>query len=183
MLLLTFFIYLSPILRKSEIKKTVKKLYESVYPESSVEIIGMNDEGHLYRLLLKIITSRSSSYLEVYITKDGKFLSESGNMVSVKEYLNKMEKLKNFVECLFNKNVRIFGATNTSIPEINAATQLQLDMLGKYAAKIYVSCDGDMLQQCINIGLTSLPAVVYQNKAYYGVFTPELISNITGCKF
>ncbi|MEM5814964.1 MAG: hypothetical protein QXD89_00530 [Candidatus Aenigmatarchaeota archaeon] len=165
---------------KNKIIENVRKLYEITNPGSKVEIEGIKEEKNLYKLLLKVTTMQRINYLETYVTKDGKFLS--GNVIPIEENLQQIEKMKKFVDCLFNKNVRIFGATSTNITQINSATLLQLSILGIYSGKIYVSCDGDALQQCINIGLTSLPALVYENKAYYGVYTAEFIANLTGCK-
>ncbi|MFH7880693.1 MAG: hypothetical protein QXI09_01660 [Candidatus Aenigmatarchaeota archaeon] len=172
--------FVSSFFKEKEVVEKVRKLYEIANPGSTVEVVSIKEEGNLYKLLLKISMFGGTNYLETYVTKDGKYLSE--NVIFVKESIERMEKMKKFVDCLFDKNVRIFGAMNTNVSEINTATQLQLNILGRYSGKIYVSCDGDAIQQCINIGLTSLPALVYQNQAYYGVFTAEAIANLTGCK-
>jgi len=172
--------FVSSFFKEKEVVEKVRKLYEIANPGSTVEVVSIKEEGNLYKLLLKISMFGGTNYLETYVTKDGKYLSE--NVIFVKESIERMEKMKKFVDCLFDKNVRIFGAMNTNVSEINTATQLQLNILGRYSGKIYVSCDGDAIQQCINIGLTSLPALVYQDQAYYGVFTAEAIANLTGCK-
>lgn len=172
--------FVSSFFKEKEVVEKVRKLYEIANPGSTVEVVSIKEEGNLYKLLLKISMFGGTNYLETYVTKDGRYLSE--NVIFVKESIERMEKMKKFVDCLFDKNVRIFGAMNTNVSEINTATQLQLNILGRYSGKIYVSCDGDAIQQCINIGLTSLPALVYQDQAYYGVFTAEAIANLTGCK-
>lgn len=168
------------LIKKKEVGENVRKLYEIANPGSSVEVISLSDHGNMYQVILKISTAQGTNYLETYVSKDGKYLTE--NVIHVRESIQQIERMKKFVDCLFEKNVRIFGATATNVSEINTATLLQLNILGRYAGKIYVSCDGDALQQCINIGLTSLPALVYENKAYYGVFKAEAIANLTGCK-
>lgn len=180
LLILVFLIFGFPLIQKNTVANNVRKLYEIANPGSSVEILSISDQGNMYKILLRISTGQGTNYLETYVTKDGRFLSEG--VILVKESINQIEKMKNFVDCLFEKNVRIFGATATNVSEINTATLLQLNILGRYAGKIYFSCDGAALQQCINLGLTSLPALVYDNKAYYGVFTAEAIANLTGCK-
>ncbi|MEM5875611.1 MAG: hypothetical protein QXW01_03165 [Candidatus Aenigmatarchaeota archaeon] len=169
-----------PLIQKNKVAEDVRKLYEIANPGSSVEIVSIKEEGNLYKILLRINIFGGTNYLETYVTKDGRYLSE--NVIFVRESIDRIERMKKFIDCLFDKNVRIFGAMNTNVSEINTATQLQLNILGRYSGKIYVSCDGDAIQQCINIGLTSLPALVYQNQAYYGVFTAEAIANLTGCK-
>jgi len=90
--------------------------------------------------------------------------------------------MKNFVDCLYNKGLRVYGATQTNNTAINSATLLQLNILGRYSPKIYVSCDGDNLQTCIQIGLQALPSIVYNNTAYPGVYSAEYLANLTGCK-
>ena len=171
--------FLIPLIQKSYVAESVKKLYELALG-SSVSVEGISDFGNLYKILLKVSTQQAPNYLEVYVTKDGRYVTES--IVYVKESTQQIEKMKNFVECLFNKGLRIYGATQTNNTAINSATLLQLNILGRYSAMLYVSCDGDNLQYCIQIGLQALPSLVYNNTAYPGVYSVEYLANLTGCK-
>jgi len=171
--------FLTPLIQKSYVANNVKKLYELALG-SSVSIEGISDFGNLYKILLKVITQQGTNYFEVYVTKDGRYVTES--IVYVKESTQQIEKMKNFVECLFNKGLRVYGATQTNNTAINSATLLQLNLLGRYSPKLYVSCDGDNLQYCIQIGLQALPSIVYNNTAYPGVYSVEYLANLTGCK-
>jgi hypothetical protein len=166
-------------MQKSSVAESVRKLYELALG-SSVSVESINDFGNLYKVLLKVYTPQGPNYLEVYTTKDGRYVTES--IIYVKESTKQIEKMKSFVDCLFDKGLRVYGATQTNDTAINSATLLQLNILGRYSPKLYVSCDGDNLQTCIQIGLQALPSVVYNNTAYPGVYSAEYLANLTGCK-
>jgi len=166
-------------LQKSSVAENVRKLYELALG-SPVSVESVNDFGNLYKILLKVSTQQGPNYLEVYTTKDGRYVTES--IIYVKESTKQIEKMKNFVDCLFDRGLRVYGATQTNNTAINSATLLQLNILGRYSPKIYVSCDGDNLQACIQIGLQALPSIVYNNTAYPGVYSAEYLANLTGCK-
>jgi hypothetical protein len=166
-------------LQKSSVAENVRKLYELALG-SPVSVESVNDFGNLYKILLKVSTQQGPNYLEVYTTKDGRYVTES--IIYVKESTKQIEKMKNFVDCLFDRGLRVYGATQTNNTAINSATLLQLNILGRYSPKIYVSCDGDNLQACIQIGLQALPSIVYNNTVYPGVYSAEYLANLTGCK-
>ena len=180
---LSFFVvfnFVLPYLQKSSVAENVRKLYELALPGSSVSVESISDFGNLYKILLKVSTQQGTNYLEVYASKDGKYVTES--IIYVKESVQQIEKMKNFIDCLFNKGLRIYGATQTNNTVINSATLLQLNILGRYSPKLYVSCDGDNLQACVQIGLQTLPSIVYNNTPYPGVYSAEYLANLTGCK-
>jgi len=171
--------FVLPLFQKSSVAESARKLYELAlgYP---VSVKSINDYGNLYEILFEVSTQQGLNYLKIYVTKDGRYVSE--NIIYVKESTQQIEKMKNFVDCLYNKGLRIYGATQTNNTAINSATLLQLNILGRYSPKLYVSCDGDNLQACIQIGLQALPSVVYNNNAYPGVYSAEYLANLTGCK-
>jgi len=171
--------FVLPLVQKSSVAENVRKLYELALG-SPVSVESVNDFGNLYKILLKVSTQQGPNYLEVYTTKDGKYVTES--IIYVKESTQQIEKMKNFVDCLYNRGLRVYGATQTNNTAINSATLLQLNILGRYSPKIYVSCDGNNLQTCIQIGLQALPSIVYNNTAYPGVYSAEYLANLTGCK-
>jgi len=160
---------------KKDVGKRVKRLYELANPGLTIELVDVLDEGSMYRVLLKTRGSKGVNYIEVYVTKDGKFLTEG--VIFVKESIEQIQKLKDFVDCLENKGVKIYGLSN------HTATLLQLNLLGRYSTKLYVSCDGDNLQSCINAGVTQVPSVVINGKVEPGVKTIEWFERQTGCKF
>jgi hypothetical protein len=171
--------FVFPLVQKSSVAENVRKLYELALG-SPVSVESVNDFGNLYKILLKVFTQQGPNYLEIYATKDGRYVTES--IIYVKESTQQIEKMKNFVDCLYNRGLRVYGATQTDNTAINSATLLQLNILGRYSPKIYVSCDGDNLQTCIQIGLQALPSIVYNNTAYPGVYSAEYLANLTGCK-
>jgi lipopolysaccharide export LptBFGC system permease protein LptF len=180
LIIFSFFEFILPMLQKPSIAENIRKLYELALPGSSVSVESINDFGNLYKILLRVSNQQGTNYLEVYASKDGKYVTE--NVIYVKESTQQIEKMKNFVDCLYNKGLRVYGATQTNNTAINSATLLQLNILGRYSPKIYVSCDGVNLQACIQIGLQALPSIVYNNAAYPGVYSAEYLANLTGCK-
>ena len=159
---------------KNKVGEEVKKLYELSFPNLKVEVVDVIDKGSLYEVFLKFYTSPQPTFLEVFVTKDGKFLSE--NLIRVGESIRQIEKSKNFVDCLYTKGVRIYGISNST------ATLLQLNLLGRYSGKLYVSCDGQNVQNCLKAGVSQVPSVVYEGKVYTGVKSVQWFENITGCK-
>lgn len=160
---------------KEEVAEEVKELYELANPGTQVEIAAILEESGLYKLILKSTGPAGITYREAYVTKDGKLLTE--NIILVEEFTNQIQMFKDFVDCLDEKGLRIYGLNNST------ATLLQLNILGRYSGKLYVSCDGANLQTCLNIGIQQIPSVVYNNNVYPGVKTIDWFAQQTGCKF
>ncbi len=158
---------------EGNISSNIKNLYELANPGSTIEITSINGQSGLYKILMKGTDATGTNYREVYVTKDGKLLTE--NVILVKESISNITRMKDFVDCLYTKDVRIYGLNNQT------ATLLQLNTLGRYSVNLYVSCD-NRLQDCANIGLRELPSVVYNNTAYPGVGSLEWFETATGCK-
>ncbi len=169
---------------KSDVENNVKRFYELIYPDSQVEIVSLKDESGLYKVFVKITTSSGTSYQEVYVTKDGKLLTLSESTVFVESSIEQIEKSKRFVDCLFDKNVRIYGVLNqTENPQGAQATFLQLNLLGRlYSPKLYISCDGGFVQQCLDRGITQVPSAIVGNSIDTGIKTVDWFENKTGCK-
>ncbi len=170
-----------PILIKQKVLNEIKDLYEVANPGYKAEIISAIDISGIYKIVLKLSGPSDSTYIETYVTKDGKLLTQS--VIYAEESLKKIQSLKNFVDCLNQKGLKIYGITNQSYSEEGAyATSLQLNLLGRYSPIIFVSCDGDRLQTCVNNGITQVPSIVYNGRVYPGVKTVDWIANLTGCK-
>jgi len=157
---------------KMKVGEKIKKLYELAYPGINLELVDVLDEGSMYKVILK---AAPRNYIEVYTTKDGKFLSE--NVIFVKESIERIQRLKNFVDCLAANGVKIYGLNN------NTATLLQLNLLGRYSSKLYVSCDGTNLQRCINAGITQVPSIFINGRVEPGVKTIDWFEKETNCTF
>lgn len=166
----------------SKAAESVKTLYELANPGTSFEVVAVNEESGFYKLLLKSVGQAGTTYNDVYVTKDGRFLSPS--VILVENSTAQLLKMKGFVDCLNEKNVRIFGLlNNTFSPQGAAATSLQLQALGTYSGKIYVSCDGANLESCIKLGVSEVPSVLYNNTLYPGARDIPWFEQLSGCKF
>jgi hypothetical protein len=174
----------SYLLFQSNVENTVKKFYELALPGSTVEVVSLKEESGLYKVLSKVTTAGTVSYLEAYVTRDGKLLTTADSTILIERSIEQIEKSKNFIECLFNKNLRIFGVLNqTANPQGAQATLIQLNLLGRlYSPKLFISCDGDLVQQCIAAGVTQVPSVVFNNSVEPGIKTVDWFESKTGCK-
>ncbi len=159
----------------------VKTLYELANPGATFEVLSANEESGMYKIALKVATASGTSFKEVYVTKDGKLLSEG--MVMVDKSTEDVSAAKNFVDCLYDNGVRIYGVLDQGVSSDAASmTSMQLQLLGMYSGKLYVSCDGQFLQGCVDLGLQQVPSVVYNNTAYNGVKDIAWLEQATGCK-
>ncbi len=159
----------------------VKTLYELANPGVTFEVLSATEESGMYKIALKFATASGTNFNEVYVTKDGKLLSEG--MVMVEKSTEDISAAKNFVDCLYDNGLRIYGVLNQSFSaEAASMTSMQLQTLGMYSGKLYVSCDGEFLQQCVNLGLQQVPSIVYNNTAYNGVKDVTWLEQTTGCK-
>lgn len=168
---------LTNLLGTSDASSKVKSLYELANPGVKIEVVKLDDVSGTYKVLFKATdVAGSVNYREAYMTKDGKLLTES--VILVDQSITQLTEIRNFVDCLADKNVKIAGISNQT------ATLLQFNVLGgSYATKLYLSCDGDMAQQCVDAGITQVPAVIYQGKGYAGAQPIQFFENLTSCKF
>jgi hypothetical protein len=163
-----------PLLYRQDVTNKVESLYELANPGVSVEVMNILEESGLYKVLLKSVGPTGTNYAEVYVTKDGKLLTES--VVFVERSIAQIEGMKNFVDCLVEKGVKIYGLGNQT------ATLLQLNILGRYSPKLFVSCDGEFVKRCTDAGVQEVPSVVIGDKIEPGVKTADWFAQQTGCK-
>jgi hypothetical protein len=161
---------------QKQVVDAITNVYEKL-TESEVEVLSANDEGYVYRVLLRLKLSTGDVLREVYVTKDGMFFSEAGNMLNVSDFIKRLDREKNFAECLRSKNFIVFGQKS----EPNTVQQLLI--IGNYANKIYVDCTDTNLQVCQQLGITMIPTIFYNKMNYTGVKTREWIEALTGCKY
>lgn len=160
-----------------DVSSQVESLYELVNPGIDVSVVKIDEVSGMYKVLFKVVdVAGGVTYREAYISQDGKLLTE--NMILVEQSITQLNKIRSFVDCLVTKDVKIAGNANQT------ATLLQFNVLGgSYATKLYLSCDGELAQQCVNAGITQVPAVVYQGQGYPGVQPIQFFENLTACKF
>lgn len=172
-------VFVLPSSTKS-VENSIKSLYELSSPGTAAEVVSLAEDSGLYKVVVKLIGPSGTNYAEVWVTKDGKYLTQ--NMIIVKDAAAQIGNYKSFVDCLYNKGLRIYGVTNQSI-QAGVSTLTQLNILGLYSPRIFVSCDGDLLPNCIQAGITQAPSTVYQNNTYAGIFSVGQLANLTACKF
>lgn len=164
-----------------DVRSKVKELYELANPGTKVEIVSVKEVSGMYKIFLKATNVQGVNYRELYVTKDGKLLTES--VILVEESINQIKVMRDFVDCLSDKGVRIYGVLNsTQSPQGAIATSWQLNLLGRYSAKLYVSCDGNLAANCLNANVTQVPSVVFNGSVYPGIKTVDWFGSLTGCK-
>jgi len=169
------FISFSFSLPKGEVSKKIKSLYELANPGTSVEVLTLTEESGLYKALVRATGAGGVNYGEVYVTKDGKLLTQ--NVIFVEQSIEQISKLKDFVDCLDEKGVKIYGISN------HTATLLQLNVFGVYSTKIYVLCDGDLVQNCLAANVTQVPSITFAGRVEPGIKSLQWFEQVTGCKF
>lgn len=184
--LLGFFLYsgayMNVLSDKSALESSVESLYELANPGVDAEVVTLDEESGLYKAGVKLTSQDGQvSYAESWITKDGKILTQ--NIILVKESVAQMSNLREFVTCLAERDVRIFGTLNQTLSPSGAqATLLQLNLLGAYSPAIYVSCDAD-IQACLDAGITQVPATYSNGTISLGLKNIEQLEEISGCNF
>ncbi|MEM0324400.1 MAG: hypothetical protein QXW35_00670 [Candidatus Aenigmatarchaeota archaeon] len=174
--------FIKSVFEVKNIEIEVKKFYELLVPNSIVSVESIKKDGEMYKVLVKLILNDNVNYIEAWVSRDSSILVEG--VIYLKDSVKTLERYKNFVECLNNKGVKIYGLLDSqNYPDAALLTSRQLNLLGRYSYLIFVSCDGDMMQVCIDSGITQFPAIVYNDKVYFGVNDIDWFSNLTGCKF
>jgi hypothetical protein len=157
---------------QEDVLSKVKTVFELSNPGTIINIENVKEESGLYKILLKARTQTGDTYNEIYVTKDGKFLIQ--NPISIQDAINNIKKLNSLVDCLDAKGVRIYGLTN------DTGTLMQYNVLGRNSLKLFIFCD-NILEQCINAGITEVPSIVINSTIYKGARTPEWLAQTAGC--
>jgi hypothetical protein len=157
----------------SGIEDQVVKLYEIQNPGAAVEILEITSEGSLF----KVRANLNGQLVENYVTKDGQWLIIDA--VNPELYLQTLEARKTFLSCLADSGLLLFGSAQSQ------ATLTQMQLLGGpiYLDAIYVNCDGENTQACIDSGVTEVPAIAFDGQLYPGVRQVDELSSLTGCQF
>jgi len=163
-------------LLNGDVSSNVESLYELVNPGVDISVVKVDQVSGMYKVLFKAVDiAGGTTFREAYISQDGKLLTE--NMILVEQSITQLNRIRSFIDCLENKSVKIAGIAN------NTPTLLQFNTLGgSYASKLYLSCDGDLIQQCVDIGITQVPTVIYDGVGYPGVQSIQFFENLTACK-
>ena len=161
---------------QKQVTDSIESLYETL-TEGDAEVLTVKDEGHVYKILLRLKIQGGDALREVYATKDGRFFSESGNFMEVSDIIARLEKDRGFTECLQSKGLLVFGQKS----EPNTVQQLL--EIGNFANKVYVDCVGANLEACIQLGIKEIPTIVYNQMNYTGFRERAWIESLTGCEY
>jgi len=159
---------------ESQAAQNAKGIY-GLLTGSEPEILSIKEESGIYRIVLRTFdSSGASSVQDVFITKDGKFITDK--LLNAEDYQKSLESSRDFVGCLSGKGVRILGLITDNY------TIAQVQALGDFGYSIYFDCGGDNLQACQQIGVQNIPAVIYNSTIYEGLKPVGWIENLTGCE-
>lgn len=137
-------------------------------------LLVVSEEHGLYKVTVK--ANATSVAGDFYVTNDGGMLSQSG-IIDLNQTTSQLIGKRAFFDCLAIRGMMFFGSTATN------STLMQLQVFGgtQFVDRIYVSCDGNQTQSCVDAGITEVPLFVYENRTYTGVKTLDWFANLTGC--
>jgi len=151
----------------------VKDIYDLQY-ETNSEVLSTVEMNGVYKVVVRFTDfSGQRVTQDVYITKDGKLLTD--RFIVTADYRTALQNQKTFVECLADANLRIAGQSN------DTATLQQFNVLGTYSYKLFVSCDAANEQSCRDLGVTRYPTTIYNSTGYANIYAPAFFSQLTGC--
>lgn len=136
----------------------------------------------------KVTTKYQGNDIDIYITKDGKWLFVSAPFDTTEEIptttttqpeeLNiDEEDLIEFIGCLKDSGFKIYGANWCGW------TEKLVTMLGGFdmVEPIYVECT-EQKEECDNAGVTGYPTIIINGEGYQGQRTFKAFSDATGCE-
>jgi len=169
------YVFLQSTITTGSQQQALNKLTDvyKLITEADVEVLSVEEVSGVYKVLLRLRGTLGDSLEEIYVTKDGNLITDK--IIDTEDYKTRLESQKEFIECLKEKNLLVFGQSN----EPNTIQQLQL--LGNFAYKIYVDCVGANLEACQQLGIQEIPSVVYEGKSYAGVKNIDWFESLTGC--
>ncbi|HLD39343.1 MAG TPA: hypothetical protein VJB05_03460 [archaeon] len=152
----------------------VRTLYEMQY-ESPAEVLKTDELYGIYRMTVRFTDFNGQQQTqESFVTKDGQLLTD--RFLITESYRTALDNQKKFIECMRDKNLRIIGQRN------DTATIQQLDILGTYAYKLFVPCEGANEQTCAALNLTRYPVTYYNSSIYDNIYDRDFFSQLTECK-
>ncbi len=152
----------------------VKEIY-GILTDGDVEVMKVVEESGLYKVTIKFADNTGRNTVQdVYVTKDGKLIA--GNIINMNSYKITLTNDKQFSQCLSDKKLFVFGAAN------DQASLLQLQVLGAFSGRVFFDCAAN-LEVCQQLGIQSVPTVIYNNQNYTGLYTLRFFENLTGCVY
>ncbi len=162
-----------------DVAQTVLETYQKSNPSAELDILSVDEINDLYRIRLST-GGAEGTYQTVYATKDGNKISQE--VLDLGEINTLIDNRIDFLDCLRQNDVRIFGAIEAEDPEVAQASILQIQILGgtEYLDNVYVDCSGRK-EECAEEGISNLPSLVYQGEIFHGVTQYEWFEENVGC--
>ncbi|MBA7650082.1 hypothetical protein ES703_57883 [subsurface metagenome] len=151
--------------------------------DGEAELVEINFENGLY----EVIVLFEEREIPVYITADGKNLvqgvtpldsiMQQDQQQSERYSEEDLEKISTFIDCLAEKDVKIYGANWCGWTE-----KLVIETLGGFdvAAPIYVECTEET-ELCSSEDVEGYPTIKIDGELYEGSRTFEGFAEATGC--
>lgn len=158
---------------QENISSTIKQIYDLQF-ETNTEVLKVEETNGIYKVVVRFndLSGRPTTQ-DIFVTKDGKLITD--RLIVAENYRTLLEGQKGFIECLSSSGVRILGQIN------DTATLQQLQMLGTYSYKLFISCDGANEATCKGLGVSQYPTTIYNNSGYTNVYAPAFYSQLTNC--
>lgn len=158
---------------KAKAEQSVAGLYRLI-TGGDVEVLKTVEQSGVYKVTVRFndVTGRDTLQ-DIYVTKDGIFFTD--RLVNLEAQRAVLTNQSAFAQCLFDKNVRIFGLAN------DPATQAQLQALGAFSVRIYVDCAGANLAVCQQLNITQVPVIFSNNQLVQGPQNTQWFVQNTGC--
>jgi len=158
---------------EAKVRENVQDVYE-LLTDQNVEILAVEYQNGLYKVIIQTMDIQGNPETQIlFVSKDGKLLTD--RMVDLESYKTGLQTEKNFIDCLFDSGVRVVGLSN------NTGSALQVQSLGNFGYKLYFDCGEENLQICQDIGVQTVPSVIYNNTIYEGLKEPQWFVDTVGC--
>lgn len=158
---------------KIKAEANVIDLYK-VITGGNVEILKTSEQNGLYKITVRFRDGTGRDTLQdIFVTKDGAFFTD--RLIDVGAQKSILGNQSAFAQCLFNKQVRVFGLAN------DPATQAQLQVLGVFSQQLYVDCGGQNLAICQQLNVTQVPVIFNNGTLVQGPVNVQWFVQNTGC--
>lgn len=165
---------------QQKVSEKVLDAYSLANPGANLEVMNVEEANGLYRIRLSTGQGKGT-YQTVYATKDGQMITQG--LTNLTQYRKQLQNRKDFLGCLRNNSVKIYGALQVNNTQVKKATAMQIQLLGgaNYLNNIYVDCSNN-IKACAQQGVQTLPSVQYNGKVYPGVKQYQWFQKNVGCE-
>jgi hypothetical protein len=157
---------------KETITSNVVALYQVSNPGVEFQVLEVQKVEDLYAVALQA----GELQFVTFVTPDGKYVVQ--NPTAIAGFAEAKETRDEFIQCMADQGVQLYGSLASNV------TIQQIQLLGGPAMleKIYISCDNEMAQHCIDSGIQTVPTWIIGDQPIQGVLLPEQLIQATGCE-